>query len=405
MRAALPSFALAASCCAWLPDSATAQAVRLTPILDLRLHSEFIDQANIALPADALTLRARAGAEVVRGPLSLLVEGEATGVIVDRYNDGFNGQPRPVVGDAGNAELNRAQLRYAGKSLALTVGRQRLDLVDQRFVGPAPWRQNEQTFDAVRVQWTGLRRLTLDATYAWSVRTVNGNKGTPTRPQAIDGDNVFAIVSYAAPVGTLSGFAYLVDQDSAALAGYRLSSQTYGVRFTGTQPLGQGWKLGYIASYARQSDFARNPNRYAATYALAEASLGHKVITGTAGFEVLGASTGAPLTSVQTPLASLFRFQGWASKFITTPPDGLHDAYATLAANWKRKSLVSNIGLGATWHHFTSDRQMRRYGDELDLIASLRIRNASLAARLAHYMSRSYAVDTDKVFVTLDWHL
>ena len=399
------SLAFASLMATALPAAAQAQEVTFTPLLDLRLHSEHVDQANITLPADAVTLRARAGVELAKGPLSVLVEGEATGVLSDQYNDGFNGLARPVVADPGNAELNRAQLRYAAKGFALTVGRQRLELADQRWVGPAAWRQNEQTFDAMRLQWTPAKRLSIDATYAWSVRTVFGRKGTPAKPQAVDGSNLFAIIGYAAPVGTLSAFAYLVDQDSAALSGYRLSSQTWGLRFTGSQPLGQGWKLGYSASVARQSDYARNPNRYAATYALAEASLGRKVVTATVGYEVLGASGGAPLTSVQTPLASFFRFQGWATKFTTTPPDGVRDAYATLAANWKRTGLVGGIGLGATWHRLTSDRLTRRYGDELDLIASARIRNATLAARFVHYTARAFSVDTDKVFVTLDWHV
>ncbi len=74
-------------------------------------------------------------------------------------------------------------------------------------------------------------------------------------------------------IGTLTGFAYLVDQDLAALQGFRLSSQSYGVRFAGSRPIAPGWKLGYIASVARQSDYRRNPNRYAASYYLAEGKL------------------------------------------------------------------------------------------------------------------------------------
>jgi len=405
VQAVLRPLLLAACVSTWQPAPALAQEIKVSPILNARLHYEHVEQANIALPADALTLRTRAGAEATSGPWSALVEGEVTAVLSPRYNDGFNGLPRPVVGDPANAEINRVQLRYAAKGFALTAGRQRLELLDQRFVGPAPWRQNEQTFDAVRLQWTPLKRLSIDATYAWSVRTVNGNKGTPTRPQSVGGDNVFAIVSYAAPVGTLSGFAFLVDQDSPALSGYRLSSQTYGLRFSGTRPLGPGWTLGYIGSLARQSAYSRNPNRYAATYALAEASLTRKVLTGTAGYEVLGAANGAPYTSVQTPLASLFRFQGWTTKFATTPPDGVRDAYATLSANWKHTGLVTGFTLGATFHRLTSDRLVRRYGDELDLIAAARIKRANLALRYAHYDSRSFAVDTDKLFVTLDWHL
>jgi hypothetical protein len=61
------------------------------------------------------------------------------------------------------------------------------------------------------------------------------------------------------------------------------------VRFAGSRPLARDLKLGYIASVARQSDYARNPNRYAASYWLGEASLTARVLSATAGYEVLGA--------------------------------------------------------------------------------------------------------------------
>ena len=34
----------------------------------------------------------------------------------------------------------------------------------------------------------------------------------------------------------------------------------------------------------------------------------------------MGASDGMALTSFQTPLATGFKFQGWADKFLATPP-------------------------------------------------------------------------------------
>jgi hypothetical protein len=69
-----------------------------------------------------------------------------------------------------------------------------------------------------------------------------------------------------APVGTLTGFAYLVDQDEAAVQGFRLSSQTYGAALRGEPPVGKDVKLSYAASWARQSDWRNNPNHYAADY-------------------------------------------------------------------------------------------------------------------------------------------
>jgi len=394
--------ALALATLATTASATQGRTVALKPLIDARLRYEQVDQTGFADKADAVTLRVRAGVQASRGPLAALVEAESTIAIDTHYNDGFNGRALPLIADAQNIELNRAQLRYADNGLAVTAGRQLLDFADQRFVGPSPWRQNQQTFDAVRLQWSGLKHLSLDAAYAWSVRTVNGFQGTPARPQAVGGSNWFGILGYATPLGTLSGFAYLVDQDSASLSGYRLSNQTYGVRFAGARPVGKGLKLGYTASFARQSDYARNPNDYVASYGLGELMLTGKVLTATAGVEVLGASSGAALTSVQTPLASFFRYQGWASKFTTTPPNGLHDAYATLAANWKGRK-VSSYGVGATFHRFDSDRLGMHYGDELDLIAQARLKRYAFALRYARYRADRFATNTNKLFATVEW--
>ena len=60
-------------------------------------------------------------------------------------------QRRPgysVVADPMTIGLNRLQVQYKSKPLTVTLGRQRINLDDQRFVGNAGWRQNEQTFDA-----------------------------------------------------------------------------------------------------------------------------------------------------------------------------------------------------------------------------------------------------------------
>ena len=384
-------------------QEAQAQDIKLKPLIDARLRYEHVDQDGIADSADAATLRIRSGVQASTGPWSALVESEATIGIDNHYNDGLNGRPLPLVADPQNIELNRAQLRYADHHVTVTAGRQLLDLADQRFVGPSAWRQNEQTFDAVRVTWAGVPRLSIDATYSWSVRTVNGIDGTPARPQSVPGNNWFGLASYAAPVGTLTGFAYLVDQDLASLQGFKLSSQSYGARFAGSRPIAKGWKLGYVASYARQSDYSRNPNHYAATYYLGEASVTGKVLSATGGYEVLGADQGSTLTSFQTPLASFFRFQGWAGKFTTTPPNGLRDLYGTVGASWKTRGPVSGYSLSATWHHFESDRLSQHYGDEIDLLAQAKVHRTTVAARLARYTADAFATDTTKVFLTLEW--
>ena len=391
---------------ALLGSAASAQTIRLNPVIDARLRWKEVRQADIANHANAVTARVRSGVVAEAGPFQALVESEATLAIVERYNSGTNGRTvYPLVVDPQNIELNRAQLRYAAQGLAVTAGRQRVELADQRFVGSAPFRQNDQTFDAARLQWGDVKRLFADVTYASAVRTVKGINGRGARPQAIGGDNLFALAGVRTGVGLLTGFAYLVDQDAAAVQGFRLSSQTYGVRLAGTVPLGPRASLAYAGSVARQSDWHRSPNDYAATYWLAEATATAGVLTATAGHEVLGADDGRALTSVQTPLASLFKFQGWADKFTTTPPNGLRDLYGTVALAWPRAAGFVGPSLSATFHSFRSDRLDQRYGREWDLLAGVRRGRTSVSARYARYRAQGFAADTDKLWLELDWAL
>jgi hypothetical protein len=386
---------------AWAQD-----AVKVTPSVDARLRYESVEQAGFADNAEALTLRVRPGVTIGEGEWTALVEGEATLAIVNHNNDGTNGRTAyPLVVDPRNMELNRAQLRWASKGRGVTLGRQRIELADQRFVGSSAFRQNEQTFDAVHAVWPVTRALTADLTYAWSDRTVNGRHGTGARQEAVGGDNVFALLSFKTGAGTLTGFAYLIDQDEAAVQGFRLSSQTYGARFAGTTDPAKDVKLAYAASWARQSDWHRNPNDYSAHYWLGEAMLTAKGLAATAGYEVLGADKGAALTSLQTPLASFFKFQGWAGKFNPTPPNGLRDRYATLAHGWKKVAGIDAISLGATWHRFDSDRLGQHYGNELDLVASAKAGHYTASLRYARYRADSFATDTRKLWLTLEWSL
>jgi hypothetical protein len=391
-----------------LGSAAAAQDVHIVPLADARLRYELVDQDGFARDANALTLRIRPGVQATSGPWSALIEGEATLAIVHHNNDGSNGLTAyPLVVDPRNLELNRAQIRYAGtEGLTMTFGRQLIELADQRFVGSSNFRQNQQTFDAVRLQWGRPTGFSVDVSYAWRDRTVNGVHGSGARQTAISGDNVFALLNYRTKIGALTGFAYLIDQDEAAVQGFRLSSQTYGLRFAGSTPLGHGVTLAYTASYARQSDYRHNPNDYAANYWLGEAALTAHAFTLTGGYEVLGADRGVALTSVQTPLASFFKWQGWAGKFNPTPPNGIRDLYGTLGYAWRRAGPpVDALGLSATWHRFESDRLDQHYGNELDLVASLRHGRTTFTARYAHYRADAFATDTDKFWLSLDWAL
>ena len=212
----------------------------------------------------------------------------------------------------------------------------------------------------------------------------------------------------ATPVGKAVAFAYLVDQDEAAMQGFRLSSQSYGVRLDGSQTLGKA-KVAWQFSYARQSDWHRNPNDYAADYWLADVAVDLGGPRVGAGYEILGAGSGrnggTALTSFQTPLATGFKFQGWADKFLVTPPDGVRDLYASAGWGWKAIGLLKAVTLQAVYHDYRSDRASRSYGDEIDLLASAKLGKVTASARYAHYDADTFATDTDKFWLQLDWML
>jgi hypothetical protein len=385
---------------------ACAQQLTLRPIAEARLRYEHVDQDDLARQADALTVRARAGLAASSGAVSATIVGQGTLAMIDHYHDGLNGAPtRPLVADPQNVALVIAQLQYATKDLTLTAGRQKIALDDERFVGNVPFRDNAQTFDAIRVELMPLPKLKLDVAYAWSVRSIWGIDGHDARQQAVSGDNILANLSYVTPVGTLTGFAYLIDQDEAAVQGFRLSSQTYGARLAGSRALSSIAKIGYQFSYARQSDYRANPSRYAADYWLADATLDVKGWKLNVGYEVLGADRGAALTSFQTPLGSNFKFQGWADKLLTTPPNGVRDFHVGGGYGWKQRGPLSAVALQATWHRFDSDRLSLHYGDEINLLASAKIEKTAFSIRYAHYEADDLASDTDKFWFQVDWSL
>lgn len=383
---------------------ACAEGIALKPLADARIRYEHADQDGLADTSDALTLRLRGGLQASSGAWSALAEGQGTLAVIDDYYDGLHGAAtRPIIADPQSIGLYRAQIQYRTKALALTAGRQRIAIDDERFVGAIGFRDNGQTFDAVRAEWSGIRGLKVDVSYAWGVRTIWGIDGRGAKQQAVSGDNVFATIAYATPIGTLGGFAYLIDQDEAAVQGFGLSSQTYGARLSGTRPLGRSVKLSYLLSYARQSDWHRNPNDYRADYYLADATLDIAALKLNLGYEVLGASRGTALTSFQTPLATGFKFQGWADKFLTTPPNGVRDLYAGAGYGWKKLAGFDVISVQAAWHRFDSDRLDLHYGDELDLLITARLGRTTLSARYADYRAKRFATNTNKFWLQADW--
>lgn len=140
------------------------------PIVDARVRYENVDQEPLADEADANTLRLRLGFETGKAwNTSLLAEGEFVWPFDGDYREDnavATNAAYPVVADPESYEFNRLHLTNTSlPGTTLTLGRQRILMDDHRFVGNVGWRQNEQTFDALRVVNKSVNALTVDVAY------------------------------------------------------------------------------------------------------------------------------------------------------------------------------------------------------------------------------------------------
>lgn len=366
----------------------------IDPIIDFRTSFEHVDQP--AMDADALTIRLRSGIEIASDiGLSFLVESEGTLGAINDYNSTTNGKAsRSVVADPQNIELNRLQLRYARSEVgSVTVGRQRINIDDQRFVGSVGWRQNEQTFDAVSATVTALEPLTLEGTYSISQRTIFGVDAGPRT--AFDGDFIFLGAGTTLGPVKLKAFSYLLDYDADEPVALT-STQTYGGRATAKVPLAKGFALDLAGSYAVQQDYQGNPASYSVDYIAGSVGTSFAGFGLLAGYENLGADGLG--NRFQTPLATLHKFNGWADVFLSTPPAGLEDKYVSVS---KSVELFGGIKIAAAYHDFSSDIGSVQYGTEVDAEASFKLSLFDAAVKYANYNADAFGVDTEKLWFRL----
>ena len=278
--------------------------------------------------SEAWTLRTRLGYETFAWQgVSAFVEMENVASPADgSYFDGVEAPTgQTLVADPEVLELNRWWLAYqddAGTT-RLSVGRQRLELDDERFVGNEGWRQNEQTFDSLVLRSSlGIPKLTLTYAYLWRVHRIYGGDspvvfvGRPEQEFQTTfnddylGDGHLMHASFeAATFLRATAFGYLLDFDNTFMA-QRASADTVGVRADGDIAIDQGIHATYAVSYANQSKSqAQGPTDYfLAQLALSLPALGIAEI----GVEDCIDSGPCPL---QTPLGSMHGFNGWADAY------------------------------------------------------------------------------------------
>lgn len=328
----------------------------------VRYRYEFVDQDGIAEDARASTIRTNIGFKTGEyKDFQALFEGQFVQTLgADDFNDTVNGNTSfPTVADPNTAEINQLWLSWGGlPNTKITAGRQGINLDNQRYVGTVGWRQNDQTFDSVLITNSSIPNLALAYGYVWNVNRINGGD----HPLGdLDTATHAAHASYnVADWLTVTGYGYWMDIDLAP----SLSSKTYGVRLTGDTAINNDWKFFYEAEVATQSDHGNNTSSYDEEYYHLSPGVSGHGFTLQAGYEVLG---GDSTDSFKTPLATGHKFNGWADKFLSTPANGLEDAY--IKASYKFSNVgqyIDGTKIVAVYHEFDGN-ETGDYGSELDL--------------------------------------
>ena len=358
---------------------------------DLRLRYEGVEQNNALEDADALTLRTRVGYKSGNYEgFSAQVEIENVIELIDDFSvppAGVRPGQFSVIADPEGTELDQAFIKYSSETLSVKVGRQVLTLDGHRFVGHVGWRQDRQTFDGVVVQYKPAKGFNINASYIDKRNRIFADESD------IDTKDVILNSSYATPIGKLVGYAYLLEEDTAASN----SIDTYGVSLTGSQTIGEN-KASYAVEFATQEindSFDTDYLKLEAGMTFTEVLGG---LTAKVGFERLGSDSGQ--AGFSTPLATLHKFNGWSDQFLGTPQQGLEDVYLSVGGK------VAGGKWSAIYHDFSSEVALNGaddLGDEINLVYSRKFSDSiSGGIKFADYSAGNAAfgkVDTQKAWL------
>lgn len=366
-------------------------------IVDGRLRYEHVDQDGVS-DANAVTLRLRLGYErQVFEHVKVLGELEGVALIEDDFADTVRTRPgQAIVLDPEALEVNRLQAQWADGGWTATLGRQRIILNNARFVGNSGFRQNEQTFDAVRLAYRANDKLSFNYIYLDRVRRVLGDDSANGEWRS---DSHIGQADFKSAIGDFSAYALLLDFENAPAQ----SNQTYGVRWTRTVAA-EPYRFTLGAEAAAQSDYGNSPASFDLNYYAANGGVQRGQWRFGLSGEVLEGNGARGFT---TPLASLHPFQGWADVFLTTPADGVRDLNASVSWTDETPPVGRALTLTARAHDFTSDGGDTDFGREFDVLANWRLdQRWSVEAKAAFFDGEDPRfADRDKIWLAVELSL
>lgn len=357
--------------------------------VDFRLRYEGVQQDNPLQDADALTLRTglKLNTGDVNGFSGFLEFEDVRSVFgMDNYAvppSGINTGIYSVVADPETTEVNQAYLQYSNGKTTARLGRQMINLDNQRFVGGVAWRQDFQTFDAIGL----IHEYNKD--FKVQYYHLMDRKRIFAEDADLDSKDHLLNISYNTSIGKLVGYAYLLEVDN----GVRNGLDTYGMYLKGTKKM-DGFKFLYHLEYATQ-DSETAAADFDADYWLFEAGLGYTDFTVKLGLENLGSDNGN--FGFSTPLATAHKFNGWADLFLATPANGLEDIYVKLLG----KALGGKYIFA--WHEYSADASapgLDDYGSEFEAQYTYSFsKNYYMGLKYADYNADDFGIDTRRIWL------
>ncbi|MFN0039002.1 MAG: hypothetical protein ACKVP2_05795 [Burkholderiales bacterium] len=368
------------------------------PELSFRPRYEWADDDAFAQDARGLTLRTLAGWRTLpyRGFEGRVLLGSSV-QLIDDFNDGHNGKTQyPFSNTPEETDFTEAYVRWRGvDGLAVTAGRQKLDLDRTRFVGPNEFRQTQR--------WYNGASATIDRLPAWNFFLAHfvRERGPDTRQRELRLE--VARASYEWTAGhTLLGSAYLHDQ-ARAIPGTSFADLSYRIlslRADGRVPLDTRRTLIYTAEYGEQRPYADGDDRIRAPYTRVALGGTWTDFRFSANYERLGSNSG--IYGMQTPLGLLHPSQGWADKFNITPLKGVRDGWVTAGYKFGKWDFYTEV------HRFGSDVGDIDYGREVDLRLDWNMRrNLQMRTELADFRAAddpgNVLTNATRLWMTVFW--
>ena len=283
---------------------------------------------------------------------------------------------------------------------SIKLGRQEIIYDNHRWVGNILWRNNFQTFDALRIDNTSIKNLSLSYSYIKKVKRIFGEKSIFNEFKMHDSHLIN--VSYAfQDIGQLTAYGYLLDFDdnprtpfvegTGIAPGFVgpviFDSDTWGARWVGQHEISDNIDLLTEFEWANQdpsndADSFLDDNDYTNfelgvrlkttkpdSLGLLPATLQIKVAQETL--------EGSGNNALQTPLSTIHLFQGWADKFAgapggsATPLGGVEDSSVTVEALGLFHNIIGKNKFVVAFHDYKSDKTIggiKNYGNEWNML-------------------------------------